>query len=283
MTLTRPPARRRYATLTGMDVFVEHRGRVAVVTLSDPARRNALSLELSGLLSDAIAACERDESVHAIVVTGAPPAFCAGGDLAAIADAGERGSVTDMQRIYQGFVSVASAALPTIAAVNGPAVGAGLNLALACDVRVAGPGASFDARFLQLGIHPGGGMTWLARRAVGPQLTAAMTLLGEPLDAAAAARTGLVYHLVDPREAGVASADDPRSADVHAAVVDAAVLLAQRAAAAPRDLLVATKATLRATATLADHDAAVEYETGPQLASLRGETFARAAAVHLRR
>src|SRR5947209_2101572 len=144
-------------------------GRVAVLTLSDPGRRNALSLELSGQLAGAVAECDQDGSVHAIVITGAPPAFCAGADRGALAAAGRTGSEAQLRGIYAGFLAVANAALPTSAAVNGPAVGAGLNLALACDVRLAGPGAVFDARFLQLGIHPGGGMTWLAQRAVGPQ------------------------------------------------------------------------------------------------------------------
>ncbi|HEX4099318.1 MAG: enoyl-CoA hydratase [Pseudonocardiaceae bacterium] len=248
-----------------MDVVVEQDGAVAVLTVSDPRRRNALSLELSERLARAVAACERDESVHSIVITGAPPAFCAGGDLGALAAAGQTGSEADLQRIYAGFLAVANAAVPTIAAVNGPAVGAGLNLALACDVRLVGPGALFDARFLQLGIHPGGGMTWLAQRAVGPQITAAMALFGEPLDAQDAVRTGLAYRLIG-------SGGEPRSPAAHEAVVAAAVDLARRAAAAPRDLVVATKAALRATATMLQHADAVDYETAPQLASLASLT-----------
>jgi enoyl-CoA hydratase len=244
-----------------MDVQRENRGRVAVLTVSDPARRNALSFELSERLAHAVAACERDESVHAMVITGAPPAFCAGADLGALAAAGQSGSETELRRIYAGFLAVADASLPTIAAVNGPAVGAGLNLALACDLRLVGPGALFDARFLRLGIHPGGGMTWLARRAVGPQIAAAMALFGEPLDAQEAVRIGLAYRLIDEQE-------DPRSPAGHEAVVAAAVALARRATAAPRELVIATKAALRATARMPEHADAVLYEAGPQLASL---------------
>ncbi|MGH3909340.1 MAG: enoyl-CoA hydratase [Pseudonocardiaceae bacterium] len=257
-----------------MNVHVEHRGAVAVVTVSDPGHRNALTLDLSDRLARAVGECDRDESVHAIVITGTPPAFCAGGDLSALAAAGESGSASDLHRIYEGFLSVAKASLPTVAAVNGPAVGAGLNLALACDLRLVGPGASFDARFLQLGIHPGGGMTWLAQRAVGPQITAAMTLFGEPLDAQEAVRTGLAYQLIDPRPDGESGGGgDPCSAAVHEAVVAAAVDLAHRAAAARRDLLISTKAALRATATMPTHSDAVRYETAPQLDSLHPRTF----------
>jgi enoyl-CoA hydratase len=256
-------------THSRVNTLVERRGGVAVVTVSDPARRNALTLDLSDRLARAVEACDRDESVHAIVITGAPPAFCAGGDLGALAAAGESGSAADLRRIYAGFLAVANAAVPTIAAVNGPAVGAGLNLALACDLRLAGPGASFDARFLQLGIHPGGGMTWLAQRALGPQTAAALALFGEPLDAAEAVRVGLAYRLIEVD-------GDPRSPTAHEAVVTAAVDLARRAAAAPRDLVVATKATLRATAVMPHLADAVAHEIAPQLRSLRSEAFVRA-------
>jgi enoyl-CoA hydratase len=160
-------------------LLVERRDGVAVLTVSDPERRNALTLGLSDDLAAAVAACERDESVGALVVTGAPPAFCAGGDLGTLATAGKSGGDHDLRRIYEGFLAVARCPLPTVAAVNGPAVGAGLNLALACDVRLAGPAARFDARFLTLGIHPGGGVTWLLQRAVGPQAAAAMMLFNE--------------------------------------------------------------------------------------------------------
>ncbi len=245
-----------------MNVLEERCGGVAVLTVSDPTRRNALTVELSDRLARAVAACDRDESVHTIVITGAPPAFCAGGDLGALAEVGQSGSKADLHRIYAGFLAVADAAVPTIAAVNGPAVGAGLNLALACDVRLVGPGALFDARFLQLGIHPGGGMTWLARHTVGAQTAAAMTLFGAPLDAQEALRTGLAYRLIEVDAA-------PRSPAAHEAVVAAAVDLAQRAAAAPRDLVVTAKATLRATAVMPHHAEAVHYETALQLGSLR--------------
>jgi enoyl-CoA hydratase len=240
----------------------EGEGHVAVLTLSDPDRRNALSVELSRQLAETVAECDRDGSVHAMVIAGAPPAFCAGADRGALAAAAQSGSEADLRGLYAGFLAVANAALPTIAAVNGPAVGAGLNLALACDVRLVGPGAVFDARFLQLGIHPGGGMTWLAQRAAGWQTAAAMALFGEPIDATEAVRIGLAHRLIEVDS-------DPRSPEAHQAVVAAAVDLARRAAEAPRELVIATKAAFRATATMPNHADAVTYETAPQLASLR--------------
>ena len=243
-------------------VHVEHRDGVAVLTLDDPDRRNALSLELCELLSAAVAGAESDDSVGALVVTGNPPAFCAGADLTQLGDSRRDG----LLRIYEGFLAVARSPLPTIAAVNGAAVGAGMNLALACDLRLAGTSARFDDRFLDLGIHPGGGHTWMMRRAVGPQATAAAVLFGEALDGREAERVGLVWRCVDD-----------------SALLDTAVGLAARAAAAPRDLVRRTKATIAAVAGIDDHDTAVERELVDQLWSMDTPAFAeRLAALRAR-
>jgi enoyl-CoA hydratase len=130
--------------------------RVALITVNDPDRRNAVTGEMSALLRAAVARAEADPHVHAVVVTGAGKAFCAGADLSALSAAGAGAAEAGLQRLYDGFMAVGNCTLPTIAAVNGAAVGAGLNLALAADVRIAGPHALFDARFQKLGIHPGG-------------------------------------------------------------------------------------------------------------------------------
>ncbi len=144
-------------------ILSTHDRGVALLTVDAPATRNALTLDLSAQLAAAVTAAEQDPAVHVVVVTGTPPAFCAGADLTSLAEADEAG----LRSIYDGFLAVARCPLPTIAAVGGAAVGAGLNLALAADVRLAGPRAKFVARFLDLGLHPGGGMTWMAQRAVG--------------------------------------------------------------------------------------------------------------------
>ena len=233
---------------------------VAVLTLSHPARRNALNLQLSRLLADAVAAAVADEGVGAVVVTGEDPAFCAGGDLAELASA----DPATLHAVYGGFLAVAACPLPTIAAVNGAAVGAGLNLALAAHVRLAGPHARFDTRFLPLGLHPGGGYTWMAHRALGAQAAAAMTLFGEVVDAAEAERIGLVHRAVD---------------DVRAAAVE----MGARAAAHPRDLTITTKRTMRLTSTLPSHADAVEIEVRAQAQSVRSEEFrARLAELQAR-
>ncbi len=231
-------------------VHTEITDRVAVLTLSHPERRNALNIELSGKLVDAVRAAVADDGVGAIVITGEDPAFCAGGDLAELA----RADPATLHTVYAGFLAIAQCPLPTLAAVNGAAVGAGLNLALACDLRLAGPRAKFDARFLSLGLHPGGGYTWMLQRLLGPQAAAALTLVGDVLDAAEAARIGLVHKVAED-------------------VLPAAVELAGRAAAAPRDLVVATMATMRLTAGALSHAEAVEIEVRAQAESVRSEQF----------
>jgi len=248
---------------------------VALLTVSDPKRRNAMTTALSDRLVAVLDEVGADESVHAVVVTGdddPKPAFCAGGDLDELAAAGEAGPDA-LQRIYAGFLALAECPLPTFAAVDGPAVGAGLNLALAADVRIAGETARFEPGFLRLGVHPGGGMTWMAQRIVGPQVTTAMLLGGEGLDAARATELGLALKVAtgdgqDAQRRGAGPSGRGRSA-----AVTEALRMAATSAAAPRELVVATKASLRATAHLDRHRDAVAVEVGPQLESLRSEGF----------
>jgi enoyl-CoA hydratase len=233
-----------------IEVRTETTDRVAVLTVSNPERRNAMNLELSGKLVEALDACRADDGVGAIVITGEDPAFCAGGDLGELATA----DPAVLHRVYAGFLAVAEHPLPTVAAVNGAAVGAGLNLALACDIRLAGPRARFDARFLPLGLHPGGGYTWMAQRVLGYQRATAMTLFGEVVDAEEAVRIGLVHRVAE---------------DVRAAAIE----LAARAAALPRDLAVTTKASMRLTAAMATQQQAVEVEVRAQAASVGSAEF----------
>jgi enoyl-CoA hydratase len=243
-------------------LHVERRGRVAVLTLDDPERRNALTAALVDEIVAAVDAAEADDGVGALVVTGEPPAFCSGADVGNLAALSEREPGSDgdagLPSVYEGFLRVLRCSLPTIAAVNGPAVGAGFNLALACDVRIAGESARFDTRFVRLGIHPGGGHTWLLERAVGPQAAAAMVLFGERVDGARAAELGLAWRCVDDEK-----------------VLDDAVALAERAAEAPRELVAKVKATLRQAPWQPDFDAAVATELERQLWSFGQGWFGR--------
>lgn len=248
--------------MTAVHVEVDADNGVALVVLDQPERRNSLTLPMVEELSAAFDHLEQAPEVRAVVITGAPPAFCAGADLGHLGDSQEVG----LRAIYEGFLRVGRSPLPTIAAVNGPAVGAGMNLALCCDVRLAGSSARFDTRFLQLGLHPGGGHTWMLQRAVGPQAAAAMVLFGEVLDGEAAARVGLVWQCTD---------DD----DLRGVAHD----LAAKAASAPPELTRRVKETLRAVAALDRHDDAVDLELKTQLWSLQQPFFAeRLAALRAR-
>jgi len=220
-------------------VRTDVRNRVAVVTLDDPKQRNALSLAIAEAVKTALESLEAMPDVGAVVLTGAPPAFSAGANL----DELENATPASLRRIYEGFLAVARFPLPTIAAVNGPAVGAGLNLALACDLRVAGRSARFESRFLDLALHPGGGHTWMLQRLLGLEGAAAMVLCGESLDGEAAARRGLAWTCVDDQS-----------------LLDEAVRLATSAAAAPRTLAKRLKGTMKRLAITPQHDAAVERE-----------------------
>lgn len=249
-------------------VLLDIDNRVALITVNDPDRRNAVTAETSGLLRKAVERAEADPDVHAVVVTGAGKAFCAGADLSALGAAGGAAE-TGLQQLYDGFMAIGSCRLPTIAAVNGAAVGAGLNLALAADVRIAGPAALFDARFQKLGLHPGGGATWMLQRAVGPQVARAALLFGMRLDAEAAVRHGLALSV----------ADDP---------VAAALELAAGPAAAPREVVLATKATMRATISPGSldheqHQQAMRAELGPQAHSIQSPEFAQRLAAAQRK
>ena len=234
---------------------------VAVVRLDDPERRNALTNELVDALSSVFDELETSGAVRAVVVTGAGGAFCAGADLTQLGDSREAG----LRHIYEGFLRVARSSLVSIAAVNGPAVGAGMNLALACDVIVAATSARFDTRFIALGIGPGGGHTWWLQRRVGPQGAAAMVLCGETLDGPAAERVGLAWQSVT---------DDD--------LLPTARALAAGAAAAPPELLARTKRTLAATAH-GTHAEALETELATQVWSMDEPAFAeRLAALQAR-
>jgi enoyl-CoA hydratase len=230
---------------------------VGTLTLNNPDERNTLTGPMVAEIVAAMDAFEADESVGAVVVTGTPPAFCAGANLGNLAQA----DGSNLGNIYEGFLRIARSPLPTLAAVNGAAVGAGMNLALGCDVRLAARRARFDTRFLQIGIHPGGGHTWMLRRIAGPQAALATVLFGEVLDGAEAERIGLAYRCVD---------DD--------ALLDAAHAMAARAASAPRELVMVTKQTIQDMAAIGDHPTAVQRELDPQLWSTRQPWFAERVA-----
>lgn len=228
-------------------VSVDRAGGVAVLTLQVPQRRNVLSAPLVRAIGSAFEQVEADPGVRCVVLTGAGAAFCAGAELDTLA-AAARGEFDSVREVYEGFLRVLRSPLPTIAAVNGPAVGAGFNLALACDARLAGASAVFDTRFAELRLHPGGGHTWLLARAVGPQRAVLADLFGEVWDADAALAHGLVA-AVHP--------DDE--------LLDAAVALGRRLDAQDGEFVRRLTATLRSASDgRTDHATSLAAETETQ-------------------
>ncbi len=238
-------------------VTTELRDGVATLTLNNPDERNTLTAPMVAEIVAAMDEFEADDSVGALVVTGAAPAFCAGANLGNLSEAtGE-----SLGHIYEGFLRIARSPLPTLAAVNGAAVGAGANLALGCDVRIFADEARLDTRFLDLGIHPGGGHTWMLRRIAGPQTAMAAVVFGQILDGKECERVGLAFRSV------------PR-----AELADVAQEFAARAASTPRELAIATKATIQAMADIDTHPEAVARELEPQLWSTQQPWFAERMA-----
>jgi enoyl-CoA hydratase len=177
-----------------------HDGGVRVITLNDPDRRNAIGSELRGALLDAVAAVAADSDARVLVVAGEGSSFCAGADLPAVFGDVQApvGDLRDqLQSYYRSFLGILDLAIPTIAAVQGPAVGAGLNLALVCDLCFVGPGARLGATFSRIGLHPGGGCTYFLTRALGRQRALSILLEGRTLDAETAVAYGLALELVD--------------------------------------------------------------------------------------
>ena len=181
---------------------------VAIVTFNDPHRRNAMTEAMGHAIAEQIDALVGDDSLRAVVLTGAGRAFSAGGDLAMIENMATKGSSSPggetrkeigdfMRRFYGLYLSVRDLPCPTIAALNGAAIGAGLCIALACDSRIAARDAKLGLNFTRLGIHPGMGATWNLPRLVGPAHAAELLFTGRILDGAEAERIGLVNRTVD--------------------------------------------------------------------------------------
>jgi len=229
-------------------------GPVGLLTLRDVERRNALRIELSLDLEAAVASA-LDARARALILVSEPPVFCSGGDLDDLI--APRASLTDIAR---GATALISAPVPTIAAVDGAVIGAGINLALACDVILCSPGATFDPRLLDLGVHPGGGQLRGLSRRIGRQGAVALSLLGDRLSGQEAANMGLAWRCVPSAE-----------------LRDLALKFAQRAASRPPEVIERAKRTLDATLDV-DHPTAVELELAQQQWSIEQPWIAERVA-----
>ncbi len=209
---------------------------IVTLTLNDPETRNAISdAPMIAAILDALAAAEADPAARVIILTGAGRAFSSGGNIKTMGKAGGLNDPlaartrlnyrTGIQRIP---LAMEALELPVIAAVNGPAIGAGCDLTLMCDIRIAGRSAKFAESFVKLGIIPGDGGAWLLPRVVGFSKACEMALTGDMVEAEEALRIGLVSQVVD---------DD--------ALMQAAGAMAARIAANPPHAVRMTKRVLR--------------------------------------
>ena len=217
-------------------IRLEQRGHVALLTLNRPDTRNALSGEaMFAAFEQTFAALNADLNVRVAILTGAGTAFCSGGNVAEMRDRSGMfgGSPEEIaQRYREGIQRIPRAfealQVPIIAAVNGPAIGAGNDLACMCDLRIASTTARFAESFVKVGIIPGDGGCWLLPRVIGHARAAEMALTGDAIDAEEAQRIGLVSRVVAPD-----------------ALLPEALKLADRIAANPPQVLRWTKQLLQ--------------------------------------
>lgn len=217
-------------------VHTERRGDTIILWLNRPQELNRLSTENQFLeLADNIRRANIDPTARAVIITGKGKAFCAGGDLHKMAarEGFSAGTPQDIRARYQQTIHQVPLALndidiPTIAAVNGAAYGAGCDLACMCDIRIASSSATFCVSFAELGIISGDGGSWILPRLVGRSTAMSMTFTASPIDAAEALRCGLVSQVAKPEQ-----------------LLDSALALAERIGRHPRNAIRMAKRLLR--------------------------------------
>jgi enoyl-CoA hydratase len=216
------------------EILLERADGVATITLNAPDRRNALTRAMARALVETCDEVDADQSIGAVVVRGEGGFFCAGGDRKTLADAGRDPATPEawsgIGDVYRSFQRVGELEPPTVAAVRGGAVGAGMNLAFATDLRVVADDAKLISGFLPIGLHPGGGHSALLGRTGAREATAALALFGERIDGARAAELGLAWEAVADDQV------DARASEI-AAVPGADPELARRTARSLRSVL----------------------------------------------
>jgi 2-(1,2-epoxy-1,2-dihydrophenyl)acetyl-CoA isomerase len=183
-------------------VLRERHGATLVIRLNRPERRNAFDLEVRQGIADAVLAARDDDTVKAVIITGTDGVFCAGGDLKSLSD-GKRPVFKDrdrIRRLHTWFRELVNLEKPVIAAVDGPAFGAGLNLALACDFIVGTPSSRFCAVFGRIGLVPDLGGFFLLPRIVGLQRAKDMVFSAREVGAEEALRLGILMQVVEPAQ-----------------------------------------------------------------------------------
>lgn len=238
-------------------ILVSEAEGITTITLNRPDKLNAFIGHMRRDLAEALEHAGSDRTARVVIITGAGRAFCSGGDIAFMADLMERRDTDEFERILGAgrrvITAIRSMNKPVIAAVNGPAAGAGFNLALACDLRIASSDATFTQSFVKVGLHPDWGGTYFLPRLIAPNKACEMFFLGDTIDAAEALRLNLVNRVVAPEE-----------------LEPATLQLAERLRAAPPISIAAAKQAVYISSA-ADLDEMLRYETEAQLRCFESE------------
>lgn len=188
----------QFATL-----LLEKKEHMAILTLDQPRIINALTPQMAVEFAEAAAMVQKDPDIRVLIVTGQGKSFCSGGDLRDTFEMFNRPSAQAQPTVinfYKSFLSLSSLEIPTIAVIKGHTIGAGLCLAMACDMRIASSDTRMSMSFIKIGIHPGMGGTYTLPRLVGTAKALELCLLGEPISADEALRIGLLNHVVPPEK-----------------------------------------------------------------------------------
>jgi 2-(1,2-epoxy-1,2-dihydrophenyl)acetyl-CoA isomerase len=184
------------------NIDVKAASGITTITLNRPEKLNALVGHMRRDLAEALEHAGSDRTIRVVVITGAGRSFCAGGDVRFMAELIERRDAEEFSRLLGAarrvVLAIRQMTKPVIAAVNGPASGAGCNLALACDLRIAATTATFSESFVKVGLHPDWGGTYFLPRLVSSNKACEMFFLGESIDAQEALRLGIVNQVVEP-------------------------------------------------------------------------------------
>lgn len=177
-------------------IDVSHAGAVATITLNRPDKLNAFTGTMREDLLAALRTCESDAAIRVVVITGAGRAFCAGGDVEYMSGLQKSGDVASFRKLLDAgrdvILQIATMPKPVIASINGVAAGAGCNLALACDYRIASEQAKLSESFVKIGLHPDWGGTWFLPRLVGRSRAMEILMSGRMVEAAEALRIGMI-------------------------------------------------------------------------------------------
>jgi len=238
-------------------ILVNEDNGILTITLNRPDKLNAFIGHMRRDLAEALESAGSDRTVRVVVITGAGRAFCAGGDVSFMAELMERRASEEFARIpgagRRVITSIRQMTKPVIAVVNGPASGAGCNLAFACDLRIASTNATFSQSFLKVGLHPDWGGTYFLPRLLTPNKVCELFFLGEAISAEEAGRLSIVNQVVAPED-----------------LESATQQLAERLRGAPPIALAAAKQAVYASEA-AELDEMLRYETEAQLRCFESE------------